>query len=148
MMSRSLWIHILTIDCDDARLVAEFWRDLLGYEFVPNHTDSIAATDPQGVGLSLLFTWAGRDKRTKNLLHLDLRPTDQPAAVARAIDLGAQHAEIGQEGDESWVVLRDPEGNEFCILQSIHDLQRWESAAPRPGPSIGRTRSAPGSMSD
>jgi hypothetical protein len=52
----------------------------------------------------------------KNRIHFDFRPDDQQAEVERVIALGARHADIGQTGDESWVVLADPEGNEFCIL--------------------------------
>jgi hypothetical protein len=51
----------------------------------------------------------------KNRLHLDFRPVDQAAEVSRLLALGARHAAVGQ-GDESWVVLMDPEGNEFCVL--------------------------------
>jgi hypothetical protein len=56
-------------------------------------------------------------KTVKNRLHLDLNPTDreQDEEVRRLIDLGARHADVGQ-GDASWVVLVDPEGNEFCVL--------------------------------
>jgi hypothetical protein len=59
-------------------------------------------------------------KTMKNRLHLDLRPDDRDAAVARLIELGATRADIGQ-GEQSWVVLRDPEGNEFCVLSSRRD---------------------------
>ncbi len=56
-------------------------------------------------------------KTVKNRLHLDVNPTDreQDEEVRRLLDLGAPHADVGQ-GDESWVVLADPEGNEFCVL--------------------------------
>ena len=55
-------------------------------------------------------------KASKNRLHIDLRPDDQAAEVERLIALGARRVDIGQ-GDVSWVVLADPEGNEFCVLQ-------------------------------
>ncbi len=51
----------------------------------------------------------------KNRLHIDLRPDDQDAEVARLVALGAQRVDVGQ-GDVGWVVLADPEGNEFCVL--------------------------------
>jgi Glyoxalase-like domain len=66
----------------------------------------------------LLFVRVPERKTVKNRLHLDFRPDDQDAAVARLLDLGATRADIGQ-GEPSWVVLRDPEGNEFCVLQSV-----------------------------
>ena len=58
------------------------------------------------------------EKVVKNRLHLDFRPDDQDAEVARLLALGARRVDVGQTGDESWVVLADPEGNEFCILSS------------------------------
>ena len=58
------------------------------------------------------------EKVVKNRLHLDFRPDDQDAGVARLLALGARRVDVGQTGDEPWVVLADPEGNEFCILSS------------------------------
>lgn len=58
------------------------------------------------------------EKVVKNRLHLDFRPDDQDAEVARLLALGARRVDVGQTGDEPWVVLADPEGNEFCILSS------------------------------
>lgn len=54
----------------------------------------------------------------KNRLHLDFRPDAQAAEVARLLDLGARRVDVGQTWDEPWVVLADPEGNEFCVLSS------------------------------
>ena len=58
------------------------------------------------------------EKVVKNRLHLDFRPDDQDAEVARLLALGARRVDVGQTGDEPWVALADPEGNEFCILSS------------------------------
>jgi hypothetical protein len=65
----------------------------------------------------LTFAHVPEGKTVKNRLHLDVNPTDreQDAEVRRLLDLGARQADVGQ-GDESWVVLADPEGNEFCVL--------------------------------
>ena len=57
-------------------------------------------------------------KSVKNRLHLDLRPDDQAAEVARFETLGARRVDVGQTGDVTWVVLADPQGNEFCILRA------------------------------
>jgi hypothetical protein len=65
----------------------------------------------------LLFVRVQEDKSIKNRLHLDFRPGDRDAEVERILGLGATRVDIGQ-GDQSWVVLADPEGNEFCILGS------------------------------
>ena len=58
-------------------------------------------------------------KSVKNRLHIDLRPDDQAAEVARIEALGATRVAVGQGGDVSWVVLADPEGNEFCVLRAL-----------------------------
>jgi hypothetical protein len=63
------------------------------------------------------FLAVAEQKTVKNRLHLDFRPDDQLAAVERLLGLGATRADVGQ-GDEKWVVLADPEGNEFCVLAS------------------------------
>jgi hypothetical protein len=64
-----------------------------------------------------LFLAVDEPEESKNRLHIDLRPDDQAAEVDRLIALGASHVDVGQ-GDVPWVVLADPEGNEFCVLQS------------------------------
>jgi hypothetical protein len=76
-------------------------------------------------------------KQSKNRLHLDLRPDDQQAEVERVLGLGAQRASVGQSDEVSWVVLADPEGNEFCILRALtsEELAEYENATPLPGPS-------------
>jgi hypothetical protein len=68
---------------------------------------------------TLTFAYVPEGKTVKNRLHLDVNPTDreQDEEVRRLLGLGARHADVGQ-GDEDWVVLADPEGNEFCVLAS------------------------------
>jgi hypothetical protein len=58
-------------------------------------------------------------KAVKNRLHLDLRPKDQAAEVARLEALGARRVDVGQGADTTWVVLADPEGNEFDVLRGL-----------------------------
>ncbi len=65
----------------------------------------------------LLFVPVEEPKTVKNRLHLDFRPDDRDAEVERLLGLGATRADVGQ-GDQSWIVLADPEGNEFCVLAS------------------------------
>jgi hypothetical protein len=69
------------------------------------------------VAPTLAFAHVPEGKTVKNRLHLDINPTDrdQDGEVARLLELGAPHADVGQ-GTQSWVVLADPEGNEFCVL--------------------------------
>jgi hypothetical protein len=68
--------------------------------------------------LGILFLRAPATKPAKNRLHLDVRPDDQRAEVERLLALGASCVDIGQ-GEVPWVVLADPEGNEFCVLREI-----------------------------
>jgi hypothetical protein len=55
----------------------------------------------------------------KNRLHLDLRPEDRDAEVARLEELGARRVSVGQGAEVTWVVLQDPDGNEFCVLRAL-----------------------------
>lgn len=131
-VSERVRIHTITVACTDARAAARFWRDFLGYEVRANHTSSIHLEDPDGVGPDLLFAWTEDAKVAQNRLHFDLRPPNQDAALEHALMLGATVADIGQSGHESWVVLHDPAGNEFCILQSTDDLAAWAATAALP----------------
>lgn len=131
-MSTRVTIQTVTVECTDASEAARFWRDFLGYEVKANHTRSIHLYDPHGLGPDLLLAWSDDVKEGKNRIHLDLRPDDQDSAVARALTLGATLADVGQTGDESWVVLHDPAGNEFCVLQTMDDLAAWEATARPP----------------
>jgi hypothetical protein len=73
-----------------------------------------------GVSPDILFGRVPESKRIKNRLHLDLRPDDQAREVARAEALGARRVDVGQSDTVTWVVLADPEGNEFCILRALN----------------------------
>lgn len=66
----------------------------------------------------LLFLAVPETKSVKNRLHLDLAPGDQAREVERLVALGAVRTDVGQDGTEDWVVLADPEGNEFCVLSA------------------------------
>jgi len=77
-----------------------------------------------GVAADLIFLAVPEGKQAKNRLHLDLRPDDQDAEVARLLGLGATRADVGQGVDKTWVVLADPEGNEFCVLRALRPDER------------------------
>ena len=114
-------IHIgwLTIDCDDEGKVAEFWEQVLPSKRIYEDEGEIVIRTDEG-GWKLLFYKVAGEKKTKNRLHLDLVPDDQDAEVARLEGLGATRVDIGQ-GDVTWVVMADPEGNEFCVLRAGAD---------------------------
>jgi predicted enzyme related to lactoylglutathione lyase len=116
----------LAIDAHDPERLAKFWAEVLDYEIVYDSKDDEDNDSPEreielgpknGSSTNLLFLENADEKRTKNRLHFDLRPDDQAAEVARVEALGATRVDIGQ-GDVTWVVLADPEGNEFCILRA------------------------------
>ncbi|MBF6364691.1 VOC family protein [Nocardia puris] len=111
----------VVFDARQPRVVADFWAELLGWSVTLDRPDEVdvAAPDPDGMDIALTFLPAAHPKSTKNRLHLDLasRSRDhQRVQVDRALALGARHLDIVQ-GDVPWVVLADPEGNEFCVLE-------------------------------
>jgi predicted enzyme related to lactoylglutathione lyase len=117
----SLRLDTVSIDADDPEALARWWAELLGWEVQVEEPDEVAVVPPDGVHASeLLFVKVPDAKTVKNRVHLDLRPDDQAAEVARAEAMGARRVEIGQSADDkvTWVVLADPEGNEFCILRA------------------------------
>jgi hypothetical protein len=118
----TLRIQCLTIDCADPDKLGAFWSAALGLPLFKEDDGTVwigpgEGHPHDGIMPDLLFMKVPDEKVAKNRLHLDLSPDDQAAEVARMEALGAQRADIGQ-GDVSWVVMADPEGNEFCILKS------------------------------
>ena len=113
------------IDAVDPAPVAAFWEAALGWRRTYDGPDEVVLEPPagspeDGVSPDLLVGRVPDDKVTKNRLHLDLRPDDQAAEVARLEALGAVRVDVGQDDDEvTWVVLADPGGNEFCVLRAL-----------------------------
>ena len=105
------------IDAADPTALGHWWATALGWVVV-DEADGDCEIRPAPDRLPGLMFVRGRDpKMQKNRLHLDFRPDDRDAEVDRLLALGAVRADIGQ-GEQSWVVLADPEGNEFCVLSS------------------------------
>ncbi|MBN0046987.1 VOC family protein [Streptomyces actuosus] len=116
----------LAIDCADPRALARFWCAVLDYE-VQDEEDGLVTIGPSAVPgggngrgpvpPTLTFARVPEGKTVKNRIHLDVSPADRERdeEVRRLLGLGARRADVGQ-GEESWVVLADPEGNEFCVL--------------------------------
>lgn len=105
----------VTVDSADPVTLGSWWAKALGWVVVDDSPDEFEIRQTPDRLPGLLFVRAPYEKAGKNRLHLDLRPQDQQGEVARLVALGARHTDIGQ-GDAPWVVLTDPEGNEFCIL--------------------------------
>ena len=121
----------LAIDCADPVALARFWCSVLGYEVQGEDDGVVTIGSPRVPGgktqlgpvpPTLTFARVPEGKTVKNRVHLDVNPTDreQDDEVRRLLDLGARHADVGQTGEESWVCLADPEGNEFCVLAGRH----------------------------
>ncbi|GAA1671258.1 VOC family protein [Glycomyces endophyticus] len=114
----------IVVDAADPRTLGPWWAELLGWRITHDTENEVvlepAEGSPQdGVSPDLLFIKVPEGKSTKNRIHLDLRPDDQAAEVARAEAMGATRVDVGQGGDKSWVVMTDPAGNEFCILRAF-----------------------------
>jgi len=113
----------LVIDCNDPHSVGGFWlRVLEGYRVEEEDPESIYIKGPEGSGPGLLFVKVPESKSVKNRIHIDVNPVDrsQDEEVERIVSLGARKIDVGQ-GEVSWVVLADPEGNEFCVLRTQVD---------------------------
>lgn len=123
-MAENLRIQCITIDCENPKKLAEFWAAALDWKITFEDEIEVCLELLDGspeVGRipDILFLKNPEKKSVKNRLHLDLRPQDQEAEVARLEALGAKKIEIGQSNYEgtTWVVMTDPEGNEFCVLR-------------------------------
>jgi predicted enzyme related to lactoylglutathione lyase len=122
----ALSLQCITVDAHNPKALAEFWAEALGWT-VGEDGDDIGwwiereLNDPNKTGFpDILFLKVPDLKVVKNRLHLDLRPDDQAAEVARLEKLGAKKIDIGQstDPDTTWVVMADIEGNEFCVLSA------------------------------
>lgn len=133
------FISHTSIDCRNAYELSEWWKQVLDYVDIegdpnePGHEECMIQRPDRGH--QVLFIEVPEGKQVKNRIHFDLRPTDRTRdeEVARLLAAGATQVDDKREvrGDGTgWVVLADPEGNEFCILRS--EAERAASAAPPP----------------
>ncbi|TMD40051.1 MAG: VOC family protein [Chloroflexi bacterium] len=112
----ALRIYTVIIDAQDPKRLAEFWSQALGYRIAYEEGADVAIEKPNDDRVpAILFQVVPERKVVKNRLHFDLAPDDQKAEVERLQKLGAKEVDIGQR-DVTWVVMADPEGNEFCVL--------------------------------
>ncbi|MFE9773476.1 VOC family protein [Streptomyces sp. NPDC005931] len=112
-------LFALSFDAHEPERLARFWSGVLSLETAHDLYDGVALKSGNDAGYRLGFRPTQAQKLAQNRLHFDLTsssPEDQKETVARALDLGAQHADVGQGPDASHVVLADPEGNEFCVI--------------------------------
>jgi hypothetical protein len=122
--------YTVVVDCHDVASQARWWATVLDWKIAYEAADEVVIVPPVAFdesreipreerGAGLVFVPVPEEKQLKNRLHLDLAPApddDQSAEVDRLLALGATRADVGQPPDATFVVLADPEGNEFCVL--------------------------------
>jgi catechol 2,3-dioxygenase-like lactoylglutathione lyase family enzyme len=125
-------IHNVVIDCRVLSTVVRFWAEALAYQVQDVEERWVSLIDPQGTGPRLLFQVVSEEKVVKNRVHLDVEVPNREAAATHLMNLGGTHVRDIEEDGEAWTVMRDPEGNEFCIFERSGASSRTPSA-PSPG---------------
>jgi hypothetical protein len=121
----TLEIATLTIDSNDPDALADWWVRALDFEVTyrspqeETEDREVAIQGRGGSGLEVLFVQVPDDKTVKNRYHFDLRPDNRDAEVERLVGMGATKVDVGQGPEVTWVVLADPQGNEFCVLRAL-----------------------------
>ncbi|MEJ7630552.1 MAG: VOC family protein [Nocardioidaceae bacterium] len=122
--------YTTVVDSNDVAAQGAWWAEVLGWRLVVELDNEVVIVPPHALdesrdipveerGPGMVFVTVPESKQVKNRLHIDLAPLasdDQAAEVARLEELGATRVDVGQGDDVRWVVLADPEGNEFCVL--------------------------------
>jgi predicted enzyme related to lactoylglutathione lyase len=113
-------LHALCVDANNPLALAQFWAGVLGWEKTDDPHDGITLLPSDGTGFRIRFPPTHAQKAGQNQIHFHLTSTsleDQQHTVARSLGLGARHLDVGQRPEEGHVVLADPEGNEFCVIE-------------------------------
>ncbi len=110
--------YTVVIDSGDPAVLARFWAAVLDWQIVFEAPDEVVIAKGEDMYPGLVFVPVPEAKGIKNRLHIDLVPDDRDAEVERVLALGASRADVGQDDEVTWVVLADPEGNEFCVLSA------------------------------
>ncbi|MFD3721794.1 VOC family protein [Streptomyces sp. NPDC058674] len=114
-------LFAICIDATRPSHLARFWSEVLGWEPADGPDDDIAILPPDATGFRLRFLPGREPKAGRNRAHFDLTstsPQDQRKTVARALEAGGKHIDVGQLPEEGHVVLADPDGNEFCVIEA------------------------------
>jgi predicted enzyme related to lactoylglutathione lyase len=114
-----LRLHHIVIDTHDLPGLARFWTQALGWRVLSERDQEIVIGPDVTAPVGICFMPVTDGKTVKNRVHLDLTTSaaDRDAEIGRLLALGASRVDIGQTGQESWIVLADPEGNEFCVVR-------------------------------
>lgn len=119
-------LHHIVIDAHDLPGLARFWTQALGWKVLSEREREIVIGSGEDAPAGICFMPVTDPKAVKNRMHLDLTASaaDRDREIERLLALGAHQADIGQTGAESWTVLADPEGNEFCVVRPKETLIR------------------------
>jgi predicted enzyme related to lactoylglutathione lyase len=112
-------LHHVVVDTHDLPRLAWFWSQALGWPVLSERENEIVIGPDENAPVGMCFMPVTDAKTVKNRLHVDLTTSaeDRDSEIERLLSLGARRADIGQTGRESWTVLADPEGNEFCVVR-------------------------------
>ena len=121
-----LRLHHIVIDTHDLPGLARFWTEALGWKVLSEREREIVIGTDENAPVGICFMPVTDQKIMKNRVHLDITTSaeDRDQEIERLLGLGAQRVDIGQTGKESWTVLADPEGNEFCVIRPKETLIR------------------------
>ena len=120
-----LSLHHIIIDAYDLAGLSRFWAEVLDWKVLSEREREVVIGATATATIGICFMPVTDTKVVKNRLHLDLAPgspADRDPEIERVIALGARLVDVGQTGNESWTVLADPEGNEFCVLRAKQNL--------------------------
>ncbi|MBT4074374.1 MAG: VOC family protein [Chloroflexi bacterium] len=115
----TLQLRAVTIDALDPVVLGQFWSAVTGREIIASRSDLVRLASETTDGPVLLFLKVPESKSGKDRIHLDLETDDRASEVKRIMALGATYHSEVEETKHAWTVLQDPEGNEFCIIESI-----------------------------
>ena len=117
-------LHHIVIDTHDLPGLARFWTEALGWRILSERECEIVIGTDEHAPVGICFMPVSDPKVVKNRVHIDLTSgaEDREEEIERLISLGARRVDIGQTGQESWTVLADPEGNEFCVVRPKRTL--------------------------
>ncbi|MEU4776406.1 VOC family protein [Micromonospora sp. NPDC023633] len=143
-------LFALSFDASEPLSLARFWSGVLGWDLADEPHDGVTLLPSDDTGFRLRFLPTRSRKVGQNRMHFDLTSTsleDQQQTVARALGLGARHIDVGQRPEEDHVVLADPEGNEFCVIEpattsspTADSSARWPATVRRRSDTSGARR--------
>ncbi len=117
-------LHHIVIDTHDLPTLARFWAAVLRWRILSERPREIVIGPEESAPVGICFMPVTENKTVKNRIHLDLTSgqEDREEEIERILSLGGRRVDIGQSGNESWTVLADPEGNEFCVVRPKQTL--------------------------